>query len=257
MTEHPRTPHDAHDQIDLYLDGMLTPAEEQAFERRAAADPDLARELSVQRSIDSRLAARLMPPARSQAAAVPSLNGALLHARAAHRSSPSIRRHIALAAAIALMLTAVAATAWIALAPQPSRPHPLVRVTPERLYENIVDDGFTPGWVCRDDAEFMQATRDYLGVPMMVEPDPEITIVGWLYESPGVALARSTRVLLARVRGEPVVVLLDRASADRVMGSQSGDLHLHRRELGGVVMYELSPFDAPGVITRFREQPAS
>jgi hypothetical protein len=55
--------------------------------------------------------------------------------------------------------------------------------------------------------------------------------------------------MLARVNGLPVMVFVDRANADTHPTLPSGEnkLHLFRKELGPLVLYELTPLDRPNV----------
>jgi len=60
-------------------------------------------------------------------------------------------------------------------------------------------------------------------------------------------LSRYTTTMLARVNGLPVMVFVDRANADTHPTLPSGEskLHLFRKELGPLVLYELTPLDQP------------
>jgi hypothetical protein len=55
--------------------------------------------------------------------------------------------------------------------------------------------------------------------------------------------------MLARVNDLPVMVFVDRASADNrpTLPSSETKLHLFRRESGPLVIYELTPLDRPEV----------
>jgi len=86
---------------------------------------------------------------------------------------------------------------------------------------------------------------------------PGLEVLGWSYnsiqddKSLGV-FSGYTLYLLARAKGEPVVVLIDRTGYDRPLEVDSASgLHLFRREIGGAVLYEISPLDAPAVLDQF------
>ena len=63
-------------------------------------------------------------------------------------------------------------------------------------------------------------------------------------------ISRYTTTMLARVNGSPVMVFVDRASADTHPASPSEEsgLHLFRKEAGPLVFYELTPLDRPRVM---------
>ena len=53
---------------------------------------------------------------------------------------------------------------------------------------------------------------------------------------------------------QPVLVVLDKAQFDRKLDlPPESNLHLHRRELQGVIMYEISPLTEARVISAMRE----
>ena len=62
-------------------------------------------------------------------------------------------------------------------------------------------------------------------------------------------LSRYTTTMLARVNGLPVMVFVDRVTADThpTLRSSESKLHLFRKELGPLVVYELTPLDQPKV----------
>ena len=57
---------------------------------------------------------------------------------------------------------------------------------------------------------------------------------------------------LARVDGQPVVVFVDRAERDpSTLQEPTEGLHLFRRPLGGLVLYELTPLEYPALLEQF------
>ena len=66
---------------------------------------------------------------------------------------------------------------------------------------------------------------------------------------------------MARVHGQPVIVFVDRIRAEREQQQlpPNSELHLYRREVGKLVLYELSPLDRPYVLDSFYipDKPAS
>jgi hypothetical protein len=62
-------------------------------------------------------------------------------------------------------------------------------------------------------------------------------------------LSRYTTTMLARVDGSPVMMFVDRADADtHPVLPVNSKLHLFRKELGPLVLYELTPLDHPHVM---------
>lgn len=76
-------------------------------------------------------------------------------------------------------------------------------------------------------------------------------MLGWAYGNnySGSPLGPSTLILLAKVDQEDVMVLMEREKFDRrlKLPKESG-LNIFRREMNGVVMYEVTPLDAPRVL---------
>lgn len=60
--------------------------------------------------------------------------------------------------------------------------------------------------------------------------------------------------LISRVEQQPVLVLIEKSQYDReIKLPADSPLHLHRRQVKDVVMYEVSPLDAPHVINVMTE----
>ncbi len=125
----------------------------------------------------------------------------------------------------------------------------------EMVYRDEIDTGFQPRWVCETDEEFAATFGDRFGQRLLLAPLPdEIQAVGLSYAN---TLTRRTIHLLARVQGQPVLVFVDqpgRGSAATM--TQAGGLSLHRRRLGRLVLYELSPFGESLLLGRFYDPDA-
>ena len=74
--------------------------------------------------------------------------------------------------------------------------------------------------------------------------------IGWTRTN---VLTKRTQVLLSTVDGEPVIVLVDTLGADKLIDEPAADsgLTMHRRELGGMVLYEVSKLDGPRLLPLF------
>jgi len=74
---------------------------------------------------------------------------------------------------------------------------------------------------------------------------------GWAYgnDYEGQIVGKTTLVLIAHVRGEMVLVLMDRAGEDRVLEKPTDvGLNIFRAENGGLVRYEITRLAQPEVI---------
>ncbi len=255
MTSHAYGRHDR--QLDAYLDGILRPPEREAFVQRLSREPSLRAGVERQGMIDDSLKRLFMPPSNVQgaqerrAALIDSAQvaGSAAPSAAKRRWSPYAR--LAIAAVVALGTVSVWLNRDLLLptrgvdpyAPQPWR-------SPAVAYQFEVDRGFSPDWVCETDRQFRAAFQRRFRRPLLLGELPEgVAALGLAYRN---VITPRTVVLLARVRETDVLVLVDRADADSGQSiAPSSDLHLHRRLLGGLVLYELSPFDEPHVLRHF------
>jgi hypothetical protein len=67
-------------------------------------------------------------------------------------------------------------------------------------------------------------------------------------------LSRDTTAMLSEVEGEPVMVFVDRASADFAGAAMDADpaLNVFRDERDGLVFYEVTPLDSPQMTALLR-----
>lgn len=156
------------------------------------------------------------------------------------------------AAAVVLLLVA----AW-RLNSYFNPPHvPAYPMTPVSIYDRLVAQGFTPEWVCKDDAEFIDTVKEAVGEPLLARSAGATEIVGWAYTGglKDLGLSADARLLLARVDGQPVLVFLDRAGPRcrfKFTPPLGRELRVFERRVGGVVLFELTPLPAPAAIDRF------
>ena len=83
----------------------------------------------------------------------------------------------------------------------------------------------------------------------------DVTPIGLAY---GHSLSERTVYLLARVRGDPVIAFVDDTPNDKATDlPSSGPLHLFRRDVGRLTIYELSPLDRPFLLDLFYDPDAT
>lgn len=159
-------------------------------------------------------------------------------------------------AAAAAIVGAVLGTwqIWQVVGP-PGRPSGGYRQLPWRsldaVYRDTVAAGFEPGWVCADDREFALTFRSlhHQGLVLSGMP-PQVEPVGLLYCN---SITPRTIGVLVRVGGEPVIVFVDRVERDATQPRPPPGLNLFRRQVGRLVLYELSPLREPSVLPWFRD----
>ena len=239
------------DQIDAYLDDALAPADRAAFEARLNTDASLRAELDLARGIEASLNRTHVPESLS----APSLPSAK-SARAASAPQRSLRRFWPLASAAAIVLVALAGYLVYDHFDTSFR-----RYDPARFYAMAADHNFAPDWTCQNDDEFKDTTRNNVGQAMLVHQDPtaKIQLVGWAYSKTyrGTPLGPKTIMLFAKVDSDPVIVLVDELSRDAILKAASDPkLHVFRRELGSVVLYEITPRSSPVVMDAFYMPPS-
>lgn len=202
---------------------------------------------STEALVDQRLRRLMQPPRQEHLAKI--AERAILQAALA--PPPPRRRmgRLAVAAAVAGSLVGV----WlIAQNLFPDRPQGGYQAQPWRamqtVYHDLVSEGFEPLWVCKDDQEFADSFRSvYHQALLLPEMPPGTTTLGLSYCN---SLTARTTCLLATAGGEPVVVFVDRIERDHPQPVPEG-LHVHRRQIGRLVLYELSPMEEPAVLPWF------
>jgi hypothetical protein len=240
---------DAHGQpdsfdLDAYLDGTLGDQERHKMSRYISARPELQSEVNLQARIDEALRRSFAPSAPPAA-----LLSKLRESAAARSAVVHMPRRRATLIAVATAATIVwGVLAWQFLRKDSTTPHYNPNVPLATIYETRVTDGFHPMWVCDDPREFATTFLTRQGQGLLLATLPEgITMEGLTYCG---GISRYTTTMLARVDGAPVMVFVDRVSADThpVQPAGNTNLHLFRKELGPLVLYELTPRDHPSLL---------
>jgi anti-sigma factor RsiW len=232
------------DLIAAYLDGSLDEAQRRGLEASIAADPLLQAEVDFQKKLDDSLA-RLFDHdiVGSVGSALPRA-GAPAAAPSALR--PSRWRLAAWLAVAASVLLALGVVLYL------SRPVEPELLGPAQVYAKMQERNFAPAWTCKDDQEFICTVQKRLGEGLLVPSDtPGLRVVGWVYAGSyfGDILSADSMVLITKIGDDNVLLVVDRASADRVFKfAKRSDLNLFRDTAGGLVLYEVTPRAQPAVI---------
>lgn len=214
------------------------------------ADPALAEAWRVQERIDGSLAKLFAVETPSETAIA-----ALLAKAGAKRASegvtlgerlrrPASRRTAALAAAAAI-------GAILLWRPWAGPAVPQSRFTPQPLaaiYRATVKQGFEPYYECHDAERFAATFAHRQDAPLKLLPMASGSrMLGLSYLG---GLSPDTTAMLCIVDEKPVLAFVDRVEHDsrRVTADAGDDLHIFRRTLGDLVIYEVTPFETPRVM---------
>ncbi|MCA9307441.1 MAG: hypothetical protein KDA16_12975 [Phycisphaerales bacterium] len=251
------TPHDEHHErlIDAILAQDASPADRAEFDRLMRDDADFRAEFELARKIDDSITRWSDPPAAAPIASI----------------APARSRRALLATAATLALVGAAAViAWQAGLLTSSGGggsnggvvSPYARLNAEQIYRDAQAAKFIPEWRCETDAQFVKAVQGKTGrAALLPLTTPGIEIVGWKYsDATKPAVSSSSMWLFVRTSAGPAVVIVDRLDKDQRAGGLatggSPDFHAFRREINGLVLYEITPEPAPSVIDQFVVPPS-
>ena len=127
------------------------------------------------------------------------------------------------------------------------------RVPLVELYQDTIERGFKPYYVCDDPPRFAAEFEKRQGVPLRLSEMPaQHEMVGISYLG---GISREATVMLGLAAESPVLVFVDRLSNDDEKLKQqvgpNGDLYVWRGEKEGLVFYEVSQFDQPQLVQYF------
>lgn len=233
----------------LYLDGLLEGEELAAFERELASDPTLRAQVEEDRAITGRLGALLGPT--DQDLATLKIPGERPDASApAPIRIERFRLPARLIGGIAalLVVSTLGAVWWWNTTTRIVLP-PIALLQPADIWQRELNDRFIPDWVCEDDEQMLSFTEGRFNEGLLFARVDNIEFMGWSYATN--LLSGNSASMLARVDGEQVLVLVDKIGKDRPLHTPDDRfpaLKMFRREVGGFVLYELTPLDAPAIL---------
>jgi hypothetical protein len=276
------------DALDLYADEQLHGEQRTAFESRLGREAALGEAYARQRAIDASLRRVFPPPAidghadrvleRAMAQLPPAErvaqhNGhaksdpALDRAAATYvlpnspaststdkrrRRQPLLRGWLSIAAMITLLI-GVPSALWLwrdTIRPPASPYAPTQAMALDDLYHQQVARGFKPDWVCKDQKEFASYFAGRLGQALMIHDAPAGAAMLGLSYTGGVT--PSSMGMLGTADGKQVLIVVDQAANDsKVQMNRPGDLKLYRRQIGSLMLYEITPLDQPKLLDMF------
>jgi hypothetical protein len=241
-------PNEPSNLIDRYLDGLLSEAERSAFEQRLAIEPELRAQVELQARINGSLSRSFVIPAAEQVMG-PVRKSPPRHESASRWSIPNVLRSRWVAVAASLLLVLGVWSAWRATRPRHVEDYPaqVAWYPMETIYRMETRKGFNPQWVCSTERELATTYWLQLNQPLAVPIPPEKKGWGLSYYN---TLSPKTVALLAKVNDTPVMVFADRKEAE-VLPAPDSNLHAHRRKVGEIVLYEVSPLPKPYLLDHF------
>lgn len=249
--------------LEAYLDGRLEPSASVAFERELRNRPDLQEAVRIEQRMRESLRQSFVPPSIGQNEIVELIRS--IESPAARSAETSVHPRQAWLSVKWLgaprqwlqvfALGSLAAVVWTVVLWQASghrtnlpsfTPEPLVAV-----HLRSVADGFRPYYICDDPPRFTMTFASRQGVPLRLKELPGGTkMLGISYLG---GLSRSTTVMLGTSAGKEISVFVDRRQDDisqPQFAAESG-LHVYRKELDALVLYEVSPLEHPVFLDAF------
>jgi len=233
--------------FDSYIDGLLEGDQLARFEEALLSDQQLRIRVEANQQIDDSIRRIFTPKA-----AIASIPEEVATAPA-HRFTR--RTKLTIAACVGFIVMGVAATMYLANTNSSGVAGKIVFIEPADLYQQLEESSFTPDWVCGNEQEFVEYTTEKFGEPFLIHESTGLTLAGWTVSR---ALSLYTGVLMAKADGADIVLLVDRVKDDRELHlPKKSDLHLFRSEIGGLVLYEITPGIEPVILPRVYQPEAS
>ena len=256
--------------LDGFLDDTLTPEQREVVEKAIKTDAELATDIDLQNRIDQSLQKMFVPQQvptfdfaaiKAAAEADVATDGndvvvdldLLAAAEGADRLNNRTLPNSKIRIAKVLVAALAASLVWGFFGVQLFRNGPTEIAFERRplveVYQDCVDGGFQPYWVCDNEKLFASTFEKRQGVALkLAEMPPGMKMVGLAYLA---GVSRQSTSLLAEVDGEQVIVFVDRIANDGEL--ESGDfadasLNVYKSRKNGLVFYEVSPLENPEVM---------
>ncbi len=248
---------EAHGMVDQYLDGLLSPAQEAAFQNAVSKYTSLQTELDLQKKVNASLSRVAQPPSNERFVSMLDESQQDLQAPLSFPTAARTHRRAILGTIAALLMAAVGlALIWDALPNTQSQSDqypPKAWQSLTATYNETISHGFKPAWICADDQEFTETFESRYGQGLLMAALPDnMQALGLAYSN---TISPETLQLLAEVDGAPLMVFIDRSSQLAMTPPETLEveepLHLHRRSINDLVLYELSPFESPLLLDSF------
>ncbi len=235
--------------LEGYLDRSLTEAECGAFEGELERRADLRAAIRQQQTIDESLNRLARPPAADRLRSIVEPTVSNSSRRVSWGGRRVGWRKVALAAALAGAVYG-GWSIWQFAASGPAGPPYITQPwrSLETVYRETTSGGFEPNWVCKDDREFAESFRAVYGQALLLHDLPEGTAALGLSYCHN--MTPRTTCVLATAADRALMVFVDRIERD-FSQPPPGHLNLFRREIGRLVLYEVSPLDAPVMLDAF------
>ena len=237
--------HDSERKLDAYLDGLMAQAERESFEREIERDSALRAQVDAQSLIDATLKRVFAPPVP----AAPPSGATVSPPSRKHWAARSLPASVAVPlAAAAVLIVSVGAWQWWQYEP-PIQPRESFASMGE-VYRTTLARGFTAQFLCETDRQFATAFNFWLDQPLLPNR-PEH--VDWVGISRSRIRSQLAAYILLKVNGRKVLVFVDRYDPGGEPPSVGADLHIHRRRVNRLMLYEVTASETPEVLDLFYE----
>ncbi len=226
----------------LYCDNELGPEERAEFEKVLAADPALQAEVELQSRIDASLRGAFGADNVEGIAA--DVDGIEAFKRPNSRTRLIWRVAAVLLFAVTIGVVYVEYQREFGTGPD-SGTTTIQASTMQDYYDQAVASGFRPGWACSGE-QFASTFQGQFGERLVLENVPANIKLSGL----GYARIRSMQTvsIYASVDDKPVLLFAEPASTPGVLSPMKNGMYRHERELGPMLIHEVSPFAEPKIL---------
>lgn len=238
------------DQLEAYLDNLLTDEEAQLFLSKPENRQQLLDQQELQNKIDEsiRLTFRFDPRSETQ---ISQLADEFEIGKLTHHRKQRRQNLIRLAIAASLFVFAGAVIWQVTKGWRVDEPF-FQSKSLTRIYVETVDRGFKPYYECHDQKRFSDVFEKRQGLPLVLGELPQGSrMLGLSYLG---GLSRHTTAMLCEVNDKSVMVFVDNLAHDATDVSVTrGDakLNIFREVKNGLVFYEVTPLDKSTMVEHF------